>query len=185
MSIASDLSAPCFLLGASQRGDRNFNRGVVFLLEHNEKGSMGLLLNRPSDVDMQTFLRSVELQTQAKGKGIVYRGGPVQVDRAFLLHVSEHKGPETEAVVGGLKLSYSLESLRMLVEDPPERMRVFLGYAGWGPGQLAQEFGTGAWLAAPADTRMLFETPAEALYDSVLRKLGIEPSQLAHRGAVN
>lgn len=185
MTIAIELSAPAFLLAVPQRGDHNFHRSVIFLIEHGDKGSMGLKLNHPADVDMPGFLRSVEVQVPPRTQGKVYRGGPVQTDRAFLLHVSDHEGPETEAILGPLKLSYSLESLKLLVNDPPEMMRVYLGYAGWGPGQLAQEMSAGAWLVAPATAEAVFSTADDALYDQTLRGLGIEPGQLVHSNAVN
>ena len=84
-----------------------------------------------------------------------------------------------------MKLSYSLESLKMLVEDPPTQMRVYLGYAGWEPGQLAQEISRGAWLVAPATAKLVFDTPFEKVWDTALRDLGIEPGQLVHSRAIN
>lgn len=185
MVTAITLEAPCFLVSVPQSGDTNFVHGVVLLIDHDEKGSMGLMLNKPSPVDMMTFLRSIEMLGRPRTEGKVYEGGPVQTDRAFLLHASKHEGPETAQIEGVLKLSYSLESLKMLVDDAPPQMRVYLGYAGWGPFQLAQEMSAGAWMVAPLDIPTVFDTPAHSMWDSVVRSLGIEPGQLMHSGARN
>src|SRR5206468_9782300 len=99
---------------------------------------------------MATFCDSQEMRFKGDTSALVYQGGPVQTDRAFILHASDHQGPETEKVVEEVRLGYSLDPLRLLAEDPPPRFRVYLGYSGWGPGQLAQEITAGAWLVSRA-----------------------------------
>jgi putative transcriptional regulator len=177
MVIETELRAPAFLIAVPQLGDPNFNRGVVFMLEHNDQGTMGLVINRPTELSMGEY--------GGDRVAAVHQGGPVQMERAFILHDSEHRGPETEDVLGGVRLSYSLESLRLLVERPPERWRVFLGYAGWGPNQLAEEISAGAWLVGPPSLDLLYETPPDLVWERALRLMGIEPAQLLHSGAVH
>jgi putative transcriptional regulator len=185
MATEITLEAPCFLLAVPQSGDTNFVHGVILLIEHDDKGSMGLMVNKPSAVDMKTFLHSIEMQGRPRTEGKVYEGGPVQTDRAFLLHASRHEGPETTTISGEMKLSYSLESLKMLVDDAPRQMRVYLGYAGWGPHQLASEMSAGAWMVAPVDVNLIFDVAPDTIWDTVLRDLGIEPGALVHSGARN
>jgi putative transcriptional regulator len=146
---------------------------------------MGLLLNRPSKLAYSTFFKSQNMTFAGNGHSMVHQGGPVQTDRAFLLHDSHHKGPETENIIGELSLSYSLESLKMLADDPPPHLRIFLGYSGWGPGQLAKEITTGAWLLGRANRRLVFDIPPERVWEAALREMGIEPVQLIHSGAVH
>lgn len=185
MNPMTTLAAPCLLVSAARRGHGLFEGGVILLLEHDAKGSMGLLLNRPSQVNMTTFLQSVEIKSRNVGRVKVYQGGPVQTDRAFLLHQSEQRGPETETVVPGIQLSYSLESLRLLVEDPPAHLRVYLGYSGWGPGQLAKEIALGHWLVASCSPEYIFESSPELVWEKVLRDMGIQPGHLGHSTAMN
>ena len=185
MGIETELTAPSFLIAVPQLGDSNFNRGVVFILEHGEHGSMGLLINRPSSLPMGAFCASQSMDYRGDTSALVHQGGPVQTDRAFILHASVHEGPETESVMENIRLSYSLESLRLLADDPPEHLRVFLGYAGWGPGQLAEEISAGAWLVSNPNERLVFDIPADVMWETALRDLGIEPVQLMHSGSVH
>lgn len=185
MAIETELAAPAFLIAVPQLGDPNFYRGVVFILEHGEQGSMGLLVNRPSNLPIGTFCASQSMSYKGDGTAFVHQGGPVQTDRAFILHASKHEGPETEAVTGDIRLSYSLESLRLLADDPPTHLRVFLGYAGWGPGQLAEEVSAGAWLLSNPTENLVFDIAPDKVWEAALRELGIEPVQLMHSGAVH
>jgi putative transcriptional regulator len=185
MVIETELLAPCFLVAVPQLGDPNFVRGVVLILEHGDEGSMGLIINRPSNLDIGTFCGSQSMQFNGDPTRLVFQGGPVQTDRAFILHASHHKGPETENVFESLKLSYSLESLKLIVEDPPDDLRIYLGYAGWGPGQLAEEITQGAWLVSNANTDLVFGENADGIWERALRDMGIDPVQLMHSGAVH
>jgi len=93
----------------------------------------------------------------------------------------DHLG--VQRVIEGLRFTASLEALQEIAVDPPETLRVFLGYAGWGPGQLSRELAQGAWLVAPAAPDLVFESPAESLWDEVVGQLGIDPNTLvATRG---
>lgn len=185
MGIETELQAPSFLIAVPQLGDANFNRGVVFILEHGDHGSMGLIINRPSSLPIGAFCASQSMDYHGDTTALVHQGGPVQTDRAFILHASTHEGPETEAIMGEIRLSYSLESLRLLADEPPDHLRVFLGYAGWGPGQLAEEVSAGAWLVSNPTERLVFDTPADVMWETALRDLGIEPVQLMHSGSVH
>lgn len=185
MGVEVELAAPALLIAVPQLGDPNFSRGVVFVLEHNDEGTMGLLINRTTDLQIDDFCKSQNMEFKGDGSGFVFQGGPVQTDRAFILHASAHQGPETESVMGTIRLSYSLESLKLLADKPPRRFRVFLGYAGWGPEQLAGEITSGAWLVGSASENLLFDTPVEQIWERALRDMGIDPVQLMHSGAVH
>ena len=179
------LSSPAFLVAVPQLVDPNFHRAVVLLVEHGEQGSMGIVVNRPIELDMGEFCASQSLDFFGDSSNKVFQGGPVQTDRAFLLHQSDHEGPETEPVMGQVKLSYSLESLEQIVRTPPPRFRVFLGYAGWGEGQLAEEVTSGAWLVCHADPGVLYTRDPDKMWERVIRSMGIEPVQLMHSGVVH
>ncbi|MBN1960077.1 MAG: YqgE/AlgH family protein [Deltaproteobacteria bacterium] len=185
MTVRTELAAPAFLIAMPQLGDPNFMRAVVFIVDHNDNGSMGLMINRPTDLKVSDLCASQDMRWGDSGTGLVYQGGPVQTERAFILHASDHKGPETEAVMENINLSYSLESLRLMAEQPPQQYRIFLGYAGWGPGQLAEELTAGAWLLGQPNGRLIFNTPVESVWEIALNEMGIDPMQLMHSGAVH
>jgi len=180
MTFVTELSAPSFLIAVPQLGDPNFVRTVVFIIEHGDHGSMGLVISRASDLTMGTFCGSVGLEFRGDVEEAVYFGGPVQTERAFILHSSGPKGPETEEVLEGVSMSYSIESLRMLSEEPTDELRVYLGYAGWGPGQLAAELQEGAWLVHEASADLVFATPERDPWSEALHQMGIDPAQLMH-----
>jgi len=183
--VETELAAPSFLIAVPQLGDPNFSRGVVLVIDHGDHGTMGLLINRPTDLDVKDFCESQNMKWAGDGSGLIYQGGPVQTERAFILHASEHKGPETEPVFDGVNLSYSLESLKLLADEPPSRYRIFLGYAGWGPGQLAEELTTGAWLLGQPNPKLIFDAAVADIWETALREKGIDPVQLMHSGAVH
>lgn len=179
------LGAPTFLIAVPQLVDPNFFRSVVLLVEHSDEGSMGIVVNRPIELEIGEFCASQDMSFNGDATQPIFQGGPVQTDRAFILHESGQEGPETETVMGDIRLSYSLESLSMLVEEPPEHLKVFLGYAGWGEGQLAEEVTTGAWLVAPADVRLIFQSNPDDVWELALHQMGIDPLQLMHSGSVH
>ncbi len=186
MTVETELAAPNFLIAVPQLGDPNFSRGVVLILEHGEHGSMGLVINRPTELGITEFCESQNMKWSGEGGGgLIFQGGPVQQERAFILHASEHEGPETEAVIDNVRLSYSLESLKLLADKPPNRCRIYLGYAGWGPGQLAEELTAGAWLLGQPNDRLIFDIAADKVWEEALHEMGIDPVQLMHSGAVH
>ena len=179
------LSSPAFLVAVPQLVDPNFQRAVVLLVEHGVQGSMGIVVNRPIELDMGDFCASQSLDFCGNREAKVYQGGPVQTDRAFLLHQSEHQGPETESVMGQVKLSYSLESLEQIVKTPPNRFRSSWATQDGGEGQLAEEVTSGAWLVCHADPSVLYMGNPDDMWESVIRGMGIEPVQLMHSGVVH
>ena len=179
------LASPAILVAVPQLVDPNFLRSVVLLVEHTEEGSMGIVVNRPIELEIGEFCASQDMTFHGDPTQAIYQGGPVQTDRAFILHESGQEGPETETVMDEVRLSYSLESLAILVQDPPENLRVFLGYAGWGEGQLAEEVTSGAWLVGRGDPRLIFNAEPESVWELALRSMGIDPLQLMHSGAVH
>lgn len=179
---ASDL-APSLLVAMPQLRDPNFSRSVVLLCEHGPAGAMGFVVNRPTET---LAAEAVAMDPPLHGdSGMrLWTGGPVERHRGFLLLGSDPGSGETERITTGFHLTASMSVLRNLLEAPPDRLgstraRLLLGYAGWGPGQLDTELAESAWLTAPADPAMVFETPPEEMWETVIRSLGVEPMSLA------
>lgn len=180
-----------FLIAMPGMVDENFAGTVVYLCDHTANGAMGLVINRPTDVDLGSVFDKIDLklEIQPKAKEPVYFGGPVQTDRGFVLH-EQKQGEHTThyssslRIPGGLAMTTSKDVLEEVAAGHgPQRFLMTLGYAGWSAGQLEDEIARNGWLniAAPMDemAHIIFETPDEYKYQNVLALLGIDPSFLS------
>jgi putative transcriptional regulator len=174
--------APTLLLAMPQLRDPNFARSVVLLCEHGPEGAVGFVVNRPTDVRAAD---AVALDPPVAGDSglTLWTGGPVEPQRGFLLLGYDPGVDECECVADGFHLTASVGVLRQLLEAPQgqlssRRVRLLLGYAGWAPGQLDQELTSSAWLTAPANADLVFETPPSLMWERAIRSLGIDPMAL-------
>jgi putative transcriptional regulator len=167
--------------------DPNFTRSVVLMIEHSEQGSLGLVVNRPLELSLGDVMRTLDLEWEGDAENPVYSGGPVQPQSGWVLHEPVRLGTEQPAVSvsSGIELSTSPEQLREIASAPPGKVRFLLGYAGWAPGQLEGELASGAWLIAPSTAALVFDTPAEQMWESAIRSLGIEPATLISSSGVH
>jgi putative transcriptional regulator len=192
----ADDSAPInltnhFLIAMPGLADETFAKSVVYLCEHSERGALGLMINKPSDIKLQNLFDKVELPLgRADLKDApVFQGGPVQTERGFVLHEALHDGqvekPEpvyasTMVIPGGLEMTTSRDVLEALSTGAgPSRVLVSLGYSAWAQGQLESEIGENSWLIVHADPAVIFETPVEQRYDKALALLGLQAWMLS------
>ncbi|MEX2626924.1 MAG: YqgE/AlgH family protein, partial [Ilumatobacteraceae bacterium] len=144
--------------------DPNFEHAVVFMLEHHHEGALGVIINRPTDEELGEPLdRWVELQAEP---GAVFAGGPVEPDALIALartHEPVDDATEEYSPVVGQVVSADLSVDPALVAGAFEAVRVFRGYAGWGPGQLEAEVETGSWLVLDPEATDLFSDHPEEL----------------------
>ena len=180
-SSTLELTAPTLLVAMPHLKDGPFAQAVVLLVQHDAQGSMGLMLNQPSGVTLGEFGNSLGVDFGARGQEQVHMGGPVENERAFILHDGAHRGPETTLVLPQVAMSFSMESLEALAKRPPHDLRICIGYAGWGAQQLAQEVAHGAWMVATPQPRFIFDTPPAQMWHAVLTQMGIEPLQLMQK----
>jgi len=163
-----------------QLGDPNFHRAVILMLEHDDKGSMGLVINKPGPLTLKELGRekgmSMSLHPERR-EVPMFVGGPVQPQRGFVLHDAEMIEEKIE-VMPGLYLSLTLDSLRPLLREPEPRLRFCLGYAGWASKQLEQEITTGCWLFSEATLEQVLSSEPEALWERTLRGMGVDPAML-------
>ncbi|NLT55341.1 MAG: YqgE/AlgH family protein [Actinomycetales bacterium] len=150
--------------------DPNFRRSVVILLDHGEDGALGLVVNRPLDVDVSVVLPG--WQPFATSPGRLFRGGPVQLDSALGLVAVPGDGEEpvgVKRIFGSLGL-VDLDAPPEVVAGGVAGLRIFAGYAGWGAGQLEEEIGEGAWYVVDAEARDAFSDEPAVLWQQVLRR---------------
>src|SRR5689334_1771387 len=171
-----------------QLNDPNFSRAVVLMIEHGQQGSFGLVINHPSPIKASELLESLEMSWQGEDSAVVWAGGPVSPSTGWVLHEPVGVAPSgqgTIAITSSISLSTSPDRLRAIANSPPRNIRLLLGYSGWGPGQLATEMARGAWLHTAADEHLVFGTPADQMWDTAMRSLGIDPRDLFTGRGVN
>ncbi len=163
--------------------DPRFAHTVIYLCEHSEEGAMGLTVNRPTGAPISKIFQQLDLDYPATlGDKPLLAGGPVQLERGFVLHRPGPKAWESTLTTGN---EINLTASRDIIVDiaanqGPVSLLIFLGYAGWGPGQLEQELVENAWLTVPADPELLFDTPAERIASLAAARIGVDLSQLSY-----
>ena len=175
--MASEALAGRLLVATPMLGDPNFRRSVVLVVEHEaEQGTLGVVLNRPTETPVEQVLESwTDLVTQPS---VVFRGGPVSPNSALgLAIVPGEDEPVGWRALDGMTLQsrlglVDLDAPPQLLEGGIASLRVFAGYAGWGPGQVQAEIEEGAWYVLPAEPADAFAAEPERLWQTVLRRAG-------------
>jgi putative transcriptional regulator len=173
-----------FLIAMPAMDDPYFSRTLIYIAEHNDQGALGLIVNRPIDMDLATLFEKIEvpLESPNVGRLPVYFGGPVQTDRGFVLHRPVGNWQSTLVVTSEVGLTSSRDVLQAVGKDgQPGEIMVTLGYSGWSAGQLENELVQNAWLTVPADPRILFELPFEERLPSAMETLGIDFANLSEK----
>ena len=175
MSIESNLTNH-FLIAMPGLQDPNFYHTVTYICEHNEHGAMGIVINRPMTIKLGEILEQMDIPANpAAVDRPVYVGGPVQVDRGFVLHPSERLWDSTLRITPQISVTTSRDILEAMATDQgPDMSLVALGYAGWGSHQLEDEMAANAWLSGPADLGIIFERPAEERWEAAAQLLGVD-----------
>ena len=195
-----------FLIAMPSLEDEAFAKSVVYVCEHSERGALGLVINKPSDLSMTGLFEKVELPLHRQDlmNAPVFQGGPVHTERGFVLHdamvldapeqeaqalsavSSKDKAQEsvyasTMTIPGGLEMTTSKDVLEALsIGAGPKRVLISLGYSAWGEGQLESELAENSWLTVGADTSVIFDTPVEQRYERAMKLLGLEPWMLSN-----
>lgn len=173
-----------FLIAMPAMDDPYFSRTLIYIAEHNDQGALGLIVNRPIDMDLATLFEKIDvpLESPDVGRLPVYFGGPVQTDRGFVLHRPIGNWQSTLAVTPEVGLTSSRDVLQAVgKEGQPGEVMVTLGYSGWGAGQLESELAQNAWLTVPANSHILFELPSEERLPSAMEILGIDFANLSEK----
>jgi len=148
------------LVATDELTDPRFAHSVVYMVQHDGSGAMGLVINRPmGTVPLAKLLDELGMDGKGvKGDIRVHYGGPVEPGRGFTLHTSEYAGKGTQVIGDGIALTAQPEILQAIGTGAGPRLALLaVGYAGWAPGQLEAEIKAGAWIAVPADESLLFD----------------------------
>ena len=163
--------------------DPYFKHSVVYLCEHDEKGAMGFIINYPVKLTLQELLKNVESISYQPDPPLldpVFLGGPLDLERGFVLHSPVADNSQSTQLNDQLMMSNSNIILSTLgTEEAPEKYMVTLGYASWDSGQLEQEIKENHWLTIKSENNLIFNTPIEKRWIESLQRLGITPDQLS------
>ncbi|ARX83839.1 YqgE/AlgH family protein [Streptomyces alboflavus] len=166
------------LVATPALSDPNFDRAVVLLLDHDEEGSLGVVLNRPTPVDVADILDG--WGDLAGTPGVVFQGGPVSLDSALgVAVIPGEEGPLGWRRVHGAIGLVDLEAPPELLASALGSLRIFAGYAGWGPGQLEDELVEGAWYVVESEPGDVSSPDPERLWRAVLRRQRSELAMVA------
>ncbi len=171
-----------FLIAMPSMADPNFAKSLTFVCEHNDQGALGVVVNRPLEMNLHTLLEQVSIASEHETfKALaVHFGGPVQVDRGFVLHTPVGEWQSTLAVGNDIGLTTSKDILEAVARgEGPRKMLVTLGYAGWAPGQLEHELLQNAWLTVEASPTVIFDLPAEDRLAAAMSLLGVDYAKLS------
>ncbi|WP_030568712.1 YqgE/AlgH family protein [Streptomyces aureocirculatus] len=166
------------LVATPALSDPNFDRAVVLLLDHDEEGSLGVVLNRPTPVGVEDILEG--WGDLAGAPGVVFQGGPVSLDSALgVAVIPGDEGPLGWRRVHGAIGLVDLEAPPELLASALGSLRIFAGYAGWGPGQLEDELAEGAWYVVESEPGDVSSPDPERLWRAVLRRQRSELAMVA------
>ena len=166
------------LVAAEKVLDPDFTQTVIYLLDHKATGAVGLIINRViSEGNLNHLLKDFGLvPSQVERHALLHYGGPVSTDRLFILHSPDFKTANTSQARGGLAMTSDQAILGALARgEGPTRIKLMIGYSGWGPGQLEKEIARGDWLNAPADADFVFDSSGSDidLWNAVLDRAGL------------
>jgi len=174
-----------FLIAMPSMLDPVFGGTVVYICEHNADGALGVIVNKATDMTMDVLLERIDLGADpSAGRMLVDKkpvmfGGPVQVERGFVLHSPHGEYSSMMKVNETVALTTSKDVLEAVASGRgPERILVTLGCAGWSAGQLEEEIVRNGWLTVRAEPRIIFDVPAELRFTAAMKLLGIDPMML-------
>ena len=170
-----------FLIAMPAMDDPFFERCVVYICEHDDDGALGIIVNKPSMITMEMIFaaadRNIPLRLQHEN---VMMGGPVNMDRGFVVHTPVGNWQSSKVVSKEIALTSSRDVIENIArEGLVDKALISIGYSRWSKGQLERELADNVWLTVPADEHILFDVPYEHRYAAAFAKLGIDPNALS------
>jgi putative transcriptional regulator len=162
--------------------DPNFARTVTYICEHSDQGTLGIVVNRPLNIDLGEVFSQLELENcdEEISSRPVLHGGPVHMERGFVIHETDESWENSTAINDLIQVTTSKDILIAMAHGQgPKRATVALGYAGWGAGQLEAEIAENSWLNTPANAQIIFDIPFKDRWQKSAELLGIDLSTMS------
>jgi putative transcriptional regulator len=177
-SNAAALSDPLvgkLLIASPSMGEAIFAHTVILIVEHNEGGALGIVINQPfEEVSIASLLEGIgKKDTGVEGNVRIFAGGPMEPGIGFIVHSTEYHRPETLDIDGRIAMTSNPEVLRDIGHKKgPKKSLIAFGYTGWGPGQLEVELARHDWLTIPEDPTLIFDDDRKQVWDHAMARLG-------------
>ena len=176
-----------FIIAMPSLNDPNFEQSVSYICEHNNEGAMGVVINRPMDLSFAELCEQLEIEVTDNeiADYPIFDGGPVEVDRGFILHTPIGEWESTLVVTKDIGLTMSQDIIEAIANgyssdsNPPKHFIIALGYAGWSEDQIEDEIAGNVWLNVPASSDILFTTPTDKRWAAAAAALGINLQTLS------
>ena len=169
---------PGVLIAVPQLNDPNFHHSVVLMIEHDQDGAMGVVINRPIDHRCAEVTGRFNVAWPGHPGDQIRRGGPVSPETLWMVHDDGWSFEDTLKIGPGVAISRSSEALSRMCQGQEQRLVLLVGYAGWGAGQLEQEIVEGSWIVGAVHPEFAFEISPERVWHEALAQLGIDPIHL-------
>lgn len=174
-----------FLIAMPAMVDPIFGGSVVYICEHNDEGALGVIINKPTDLSADLLFERLDLKleitagAQTPGACPIMFGGPVQIERGFVLHTLPGDFSSMVRVSHEVALTTSKDILEAVSQgESPEKTLIALGCAGWSAGQLEAEIARNGWLTVRADPAIIFDVPVPERFGAAIKLLGFDASML-------
>lgn len=176
-----------FLIAMPSLNDPNFEQSVSYICEHNDEGAMGIVINRPIDINFADLCEQLDIEVTDNeiANYPIFDGGPVEMDRGFILHTPLGEWESTIAVTKDIGLTMSQDIIEAIANgyssdnNPPKHFIITLGYAGWSEDQIEEEIAGNTWLNVAATDKILFQTPIENRWTAAAASMGINLQTLS------
>ncbi len=173
-----------FLIAMPSLLDPNFYHSVTYICEHNDNGTMGIIINHPLDMALGDILTQMDIDAANEDINSipVYHGGPIQPERGFVLHTPSGNWDAEIKISDDISITTSRDILNALAKGSgPDNALIALGYAAWEPGQLEQELAENSWLTCKANPSIIFNTPNQKRWTDATNSIGFKIEQLTHQ----
>jgi putative transcriptional regulator len=161
------------LIATPSISDPRFHQAVILMVRHDQKGALGIVINRPlADRSLGSLLgASGDEGPAVTGSVRTFAGGPVQPEIGFVVHSSDYRRADTIDIDGRVAMTSSREILRDIGnKQGPAKSLIAFGYAGWGPGQLEGELAQRFWFTTPMDTTLVFDRERDKVWDDAMKR---------------
>lgn len=158
------------LVAAPQLSDARFQRSVILVVDHGQKGTMGFRLNQPTQMPLSYFVPALKKKNRPD-IDVLFQGGPIDVRNVYVLTRTRRVHPSMHQVTGNVYAAKGLRALGHMLDQlaADETLRAFVGYVGWGPRQLEAEVQRGDWLVVAADEGLIFSPPDAPLWERLTK----------------
>lgn len=169
------------LIAPPHMDDESFTNTVIYLARHDKDGAQGIILNRPSNVQIKELLNDLDIDADHVLPHAVLHGGPIRPEAGFVLHTGQPTWYSSIAVGENVCITTSKDILDAIAHNEGvDNYQVALGYASWAKNQLEQEISRGDWLVCDADMDLIFNLPYDARWNAAYEKIGINRGWLSH-----